>query len=996
MAEVTVILTSYNHEKFLREAIESVLSQTFSDFELVIFDDASNDSSWDIIKSFSDSRIRAVRNKSNKGRVYIHNEFISDAASADLIAIHHSDDAWEKDKLKEQVAFLKEHPGTGGVFTNAAVVDERGRPLKDGAHPYLSVFSDINRGRREWLNYFFYRGNALCHPSLLIRKKCYRDCGLYRLELLQLDDFDMWVRLCLKHEIHILPEKLVRFRLRDNEANSSGNRPEAVIRISIENYEVLKNYLLIDDCEEMFSIFPQLEKYRRKGGGEPRFLLAMAALGNDAAPWTNLFGLDLLYGLFKNPADVEKINSLYGFGYKDLIELSGKYDVFSNLKLVEKEMEIASIRNSRSWRVTRPLRRAASFFGRARSADSNGRSGNSCPHPPAGYYAKLARAYRRGGAREIARAARRAFRSRGNDYDVWIRRYDILTEEGRLAMRACVSGMRQRPLISVIMPVYNAKEEWLVASIDSVRNQIYPDWELCIADDASSDENIREIISRCARDDSRVKAVFREHNGHISEASNSAAALAAGEWAVLLDQDDLLSEDALYRVAEAIQLNPDAGIIYSDEDKIDESGRRSAPYFKSEWNRDLFYSHNLISHLGAYRMSLLRDAGGFRKGFEGAQDYDLALRCLERISDKQIVHIPYVLYHWRMHPGSTASSLEAKPYATVSAERALNEHLGRMNVDARAESCGPGYRVRYKLPEDPPAAALVILTRDEPEMLRRCVGSVLDKTDYPDFEILIVDNGSSDPAALECLRSLSGDPRIRVLRDDRPFNFSALNNAAVKSARGDIICLLNNDTEIVSECWLSEMVSIAIQPGAGAVGAQLWYPDGTLQHGGVLLGVGGVAGHAHRGLPGHSSGYFGRAGLINSFSAVTAACLVVRKSVYEEAGGMNEEDLKVDYNDVDFCLRLREAGYRNVYTPYARLIHLESASRGRNADPAQRPGRLKEAAYMKERWGNLLLNDPAYSPNLTLDYGNFSLAWPPRVVWRGKFEIPGAGGGDIK
>jgi len=575
-----------------------------------------------------------------------------------------------------------------------------------------------------------------------------------------------------------------------------------------------------------------------------------------------------------------------------------------------------------------------------------------------------------------------------NDYTEWVRRYDTLTDEMRASMHAQIKDFSSRPVISVLMPVYNTKAAWLKEAIESVRKQIYPHWELCIADDASTDTTIRTLLEQYAREDERIKVMFREKNGHISAASNSALELASGDWVALLDHDDLLSEHALFWVVETIHRHPETCLIYSDEDKIDKEGRRVKPYFKCDWNYDLFLSHNMISHLGVYKTQLVREVGGFHLGVEGAQDYDLALRCLDVVTADKIQHIPKVLLHWRMHASSTATNLEAKPYVLHAVEKVLTEHFTRRGVRATVEPVPHGYRVRYALPEIPPKVSLIVLTKNSLSLIRDCVKSILEKTTYSNYEILIIDNGSDDPRTLAYFKEIVSEPKVRVIRDDRPFNFSALNNAAVKEAQGELIGLINNDIKVISSDWLSEMVSLAIQPGVGAVGARLWYPDRTLQHGGVITGLKGCAEHSHKGLRRGLPGYFARAELLQSFSAVTGACLVIKKAIYEEVGGLNEKDLPIAFNDVDFCLRVREAGYRNLWTPYAELWHCESATRGFK-DSTEKSARFAgENDYMKKQWGNRLMNDPAYSPNLTLEHTDFSLAWPPRYLQQSSQPLP--------
>ncbi len=569
------------------------------------------------------------------------------------------------------------------------------------------------------------------------------------------------------------------------------------------------------------------------------------------------------------------------------------------------------------------------------------------------------------------------------DYPRWIQQYDTLTKKTLVQMQKRMKQWPSQPLLSIVMPVYNTEEKWLRAAIESVRRQVYSNWELCIADDASTKKHIRPLLEDYAKGDSRIKVTFRTQNGHISAASNTALELVTGDFVTFLDHDDLLSPHALFWVAQDILDYPDGMLWYSDEDKVNEQDLRHDPYFKSDWNPDLFLSHNLITHLAVYRTSLVQKINGFRVGFEGAQDYDLALRAIDQISALYIRHIPRVLYHWRAITGSTATRPEEKPYAILAAQKAITEYLGRRNIEAtvmESPEIRGTTRVQYHLPVYLPQVSLIIPTRNRVDLLRRCVESIYEKTDYTNFEILIVNNASDDPATLEYFRQLEGQNRARIVDYPYPFNYADMNNMAVGRAQGELIGLLNNDLEVINREWLSELVSHALRPEVGVVGARLWYPDNTLQHGGVILGIGGVAGHSHKGLPRGDAGYFGRAGLAQNFSAVTGACMILRKSNFLLVGGLDAENLTTAFNDVDLCLKMNKYNLRIVWTPYADLYHHESASRGYE-DTAEKLARFeKERTHMKGQWPQFIASDPAYSPNLTVETQDFAYAWPPRVA----------------
>ena len=572
--------------------------------------------------------------------------------------------------------------------------------------------------------------------------------------------------------------------------------------------------------------------------------------------------------------------------------------------------------------------------------------------------------------------------SRYRDYAKWVRDYDTLTPRIRSLIAKRAAEMPAAPLISVLMPSYNPNPVWLRDAIESVRAQIYPHWELCIADDASPSSEVKAILKSYAESDPRIKVAFRPENGHISAASNSALELATGSWIALMDHDDLLPADALFWVADCIASHPDVQLIYSDEDKVDEGTDRSDPYFKCDWNVDLFRSQNMFSHLGVLATDLVRGVGGFRHGLEGSQDWDLVIRCMERIGPQQVRHIPRVLYHWRVHAESTAKSMDAKPYAAIAGERALNEHFERTGTRAAAEHVGYGYRVRYALPDLPPLVSLVIPTCNEAASLRRCMDSITRSTSYARYEIIVVDNASNTDSAKELLASIARSANVRVVTQEQPRDVATLRNAGVAAAAGEVVALFDDSLEVVGPHWLAEMVSLSLQPGVGAVGARLLDEHHAVRHAGIVLGMGpdGVAGFPHRGMPAGRHGYGGRAALVQSFSAVSAACMVFSKANYLQVGGFDAGHLKEAFADVDFCLRLGQQGLRILWTPYAELIDHKPAEPARNRAKPASAQYLQDVAIMKQRWGALLQNDPAYSPNLMLEREDFSYAWPPRLA----------------
>jgi len=550
-------------------------------------------------------------------------------------------------------------------------------------------------------------------------------------------------------------------------------------------------------------------------------------------------------------------------------------------------------------------------------------------------------------------------------YDAW-QAFNVFTPAVRTDLDRRLADAGTLPMLSVVMPVYDPPLDLLEAAIDSVREQVYQNWQLCIADDASTDPAVRLHLNNLAAAEPRVRLCLREQNGNISLATNSAAELATGEFIVLLDQDDLLTPDALGEIALCIHAQPEADIVYSDDDKIDSTGRRFAPQFKPDWSPELLLGYMYFSHVFAVRRELYAKVGGMRAGFEGSQDYDFALRATE--SARALAHVPQVLYHWRVLPGSTAASGAAKPGSFDAGLRAVQDALQRRGVDAQARQ--PEWAQKASIgifavefPDDGPKVSIIIPTRNGLEILRRCIDS-LQQTTYRNYEVIVVDNDSDDSATIDYLKSLPH----RVERISNPhgrFNFAAINNRAAERADGELLLFLNNDTEIIAPRWLSQMVGYSRFAGVGAVGARLLFPDRRIQHAGIVHGYyRGLAGPAFKLAPEWDNGYLSYARVARDYSAVTAACMLTPRKTFLGLGGFDEVHFEVAYNDVDYCYRLGESGLRSVYCADAELLHHEGHSRGF----FDRPQEI--AAFRRKYAGK---RDPYYSPHLSLEHERFAI-----------------------
>jgi GT2 family glycosyltransferase len=556
-------------------------------------------------------------------------------------------------------------------------------------------------------------------------------------------------------------------------------------------------------------------------------------------------------------------------------------------------------------------------------------------------------------------------------YEAWYEQYrpdEKILEEQR-KKRFSIA-----PLISVVVPAFRTPEEFLRRMLDSLLMQTYGNWELCLANGSPEDADMARVLAEYAQRDSRIRFEALEKNLGIAENTNRALAMARGEFVGFLDHDDFLAPNALFEIVKALQKEPDAKVFYTDEDKVTANGKEHfQPHFKPDFNLDLLRSNNYICHFFVAKRELIENAGGFRTEYEGAQDYDFIFRCVEKAENK-IVHIPEILYHWRTHSSSTADNPASKMYAFEAGRRAICAHLERSGVKGvvtHTKDLG-FYRVQYPV-EGEPLVSIIIPNKDECGTLTACLQSIREKTTYKNYEILIVENNSTTDEIFAYYGEVAREENIRLLRWEKEFNYSAINNFAARKARGEYLLFLNNDVTVITPQWLEELLGVCQRPEVGAAGVKLLYPDNTIQHAGCVIGIGGIAGSMFVDMPAERSGYLHKASIMQDMSAVTAACMMMKKKVFEEAGGFAEE-LAVAFNDMDLCLRVNQAGHLVVYDPYVQLYHAESKTRGAE-DSKEKVRRFqREIEYMRCHWMHILKNgDPYYNKNLSLTRWDYSL-----------------------
>lgn len=544
------------------------------------------------------------------------------------------------------------------------------------------------------------------------------------------------------------------------------------------------------------------------------------------------------------------------------------------------------------------------------------------------------------------------------EYNKWIEESEEETE---------YKNLKYKPLISVVIPVYNVSRKLLSECLDSILNQKYTKFEVCLADDCSTNKETIDTLKEYENKDKRIKVVYRKQNGHISNASNSALEIAKGEFVAMMDNDDVIPENALYEMVLALNNNKKIDFIYTDEDKLDLDGRRCDPNFKPDYSPDSLLSSNYFCHFTLLRTSILKEIGGWRTGYEGAQDYDLFLRFVEKTTPDKICHIPKLLYRWRKVEGSTSMAIDNKGYAVERGKKSVEEALKRRKIKGivHVHEKVPYYWIEYEIPKKKPLVSIIIPTRDYADITEDCLKSIYEKTTYDNFEIILANNNSEKEETFKLFDKYKKEhSNFKVVDINTEFNYSNINNIAVNNSKGEYIILLNNDTTVITPNWIELMLGYAMQNHIGTVGAKLLYPDDTVQHAGVILGLGGVASHAFLSASKDDVGLYGRLSVPYNYAANTAACLMISKKKFKEVNGLNE-DLKVAYNDIDFNLKLLQKGYYNVLVPMVKLYHYESKSRGLDTTSEKYKRFLNESEYMFKTWGDILNNDPFYNKNLS-------------------------------
>ena len=930
---VSIIVRTKDRPKLLKKALQSIAAQTYKSIEVVLVNDGGCDHDVEELRSLLiDIPLNYIKLELNRGRAFAGNMGIKNA-SGEYICFLDDDDEYYPEHISTLVLAAAQNDHKI-VYTDAMKVRREFNKATDQMEEHeLGVFSSYD------FSYFdLMTENYIPLSTILFTKRILLEFGCFDEGLELYEDWDLLLRITSKYPPSHIPNITVKYIFWDKMYQISQDESARYKYYNII-FNKHKNKLSADVILHLKKKRDFIEEEFRKS------LNSHKELENSFKELENNFkGLEIGFKeLENNYKELEK-------EYKDYINISEEkisnlheklgHQQSINKSLEEKaellEREINLMVNTIGWRALTKLRRIRDKITPQGSIRRRIYEKIISPIKYKGFFTSV--------------------KNTGNEYLKWITLHEPGTEALKFQKSESLD-LFYRPKISVIVPVYNTERNMLVSMLNSVLSQTYDNWELCIVDGNSDVPYIKNVLLEYAGKDTRIKVSFLERNYNIAGNSNRALELATGEFITFLDHDDELAPFALYEVVRVLNESQEIDVIYSDEDKINPSGKRCAPFFKPDWSPDLLLSVNYICHLLVIRKSLVDKVGGFREGYDGAQDYDLVLRCISKTSN--IAHIPKIIYHWRMHADSTAQNIYSKDYAHESGKKALKEYLTRNGIDA--EICGgigiTNYRIRYRF-KHMPKISIIIPFKDKYRFLKKCIDSILQKSSYKNYEIILVSNNSSEKQLFNYLAQLRNLSFVKILSYNEPFNYSKINNYAAKHSDGEVLLFLNNDTEVISEDWIESMLEHAMRNEVGAIGCKLLYPDKTIQHAGVIVGLTGFAGHVFSRLPDDAYTYFGSVDFIRNFLAVTGACMMVRRNVFDEIGGFDERFILCG-SDVEICFRFIRHGYRIIYTPFARLYHHEAITRGKEIPTED--FKLSLAAYNKY----LNNGDPYYNPNLT-------------------------------
>lgn len=1000
--DISIIIPCYNDADYLIDCIQSIPQQVNNrTIEVIVVNDGSTDHRMLQLLKELESRYTVI-NQSNSGAAIARNVGIAASQGKYILPVD-ADNRIVPDFIPKAIEILNNSSQVDIVYTDAYLLGEETGVRKVGEFDLEKLLT----------------GNYI-DTCAVFRREVWEHTGGYDAALSRLtyEDWEFWLSAYEQgFKFYYVPEPLYYYRVKQSSRNTVGLQPEKrkemMLHIVQRHKKLFETHLdqIIASLHAVIAHWEgpmklQYEDQLKKLRSDYEDLLQTTNanferyIKNLEQGWENekqqLNNLFAIRESELNKQMLQEINKVREQLNRQIESLSNEIafekNTVTNQQIIIKKIEerIRAIESTRTWRLRRAYYKMRNVLKTPRK--------KGLRIPGLGFLKKIV-FFTLGKGRIMTR---RLFKKIFKNLYLWLEEIPVRIvpvnqlqylavpsdpyEQWRLLNAPREAEFKQykkdlenfsyQPLISVILPVYNTPVHFLKACINSVLGQIYENWELCIADDASPNPEVKKVLEEYRKKDYRIKIVYRQENGHISQSSNSALELTEGEFCLLLDHDDELSSDCMYEIVKLLNENQELDLIYSDEDKIDENGKHSMPHFKPQWCPDSFLSRNYIGHVVVCRTSILRKIGGFRVGFEGSQDYDMLLRFTEQT--QRIGHISKILYHWRIHAASTASVEDVKPYAYEAARKALTEACTRREEEAeiRFLSILRGYYApRYKLKKEA-KISIIIPTKDQADILETCIKSIFEVSTWKNFEVIVISNNSSEKSLFNLLKDYKQryPSQFNWTECNIPFNFSKLMNEGVKHASGYYYLLLNNDMEVISPNWMEAMLEQAQRKSIGAVGVKLLYYNGTIQHAGVIIGLGGVAGHAFVGHYKDDPGYFNYLQCINNFSAVTAACLMVAKEKYHQIGGFDEQ-FEIEFNDVDFCLRLREAGYHNVYIPHVELYHYESLTRGHPHLSKESYNRhIRELSLFKERWQAYINDDPCYSPNLTRGSHDFSLA----------------------